>query len=102
MILEVARVLLLTDFFVIATGENRIQLRAIADDIGHQLKAAGLHSLSIVGYKDGRWILMDYRDVVVHLFLPEAREYYDLELLWGDAPRLDWQPSEAPPGRTSR
>ena len=95
MILEVARVLLLTDFFVIATGENRIQLRAIADDIGHQLKAAGLHSLSIVGYKDGRWILMDYRDVVVHLFLPEARDYYDLELLWGDSPRLDWQPTEA-------
>jgi len=101
-ILEVARVLLLTDFFVIATGENRIQLRAIADDIGHQLKAAGLHSLSIVGYRDGRWILMDYRDVVVHLFLPEARDYYDLELLWGDAPPLDWQPSQVPPGRTSR
>ena len=95
MILEVARLLVLTDFFVIATGENRIQLRAIADAIDHQLKAAGVHRLSTTGLEDARWILMDYRDVVVHLFLPEARDYYDLELLWGDAPHLQWEPTEA-------
>lgn len=101
MVLEVGKLLFLTDFFVIATGENAIQLRAIADDIHRRLDEAGLRPLSVAGYQDARWILMDYRDVVVHLFLPEAREYYDLELLWGDAPRVAWQdtlPRRAPTG----
>jgi len=90
-VLDIRRLFFLTDFFVIATGNNTIQLRAIADEVNRRLKEAGLRRLSLTGYQDGRWVLMDYIDVVVHLFLPEAREYYDLELLWGDAPRLDWE-----------
>ena len=93
-VLDIGRLFFLTDFFVIATGNNTIQLRAIADEVHHRLKEAGVHRLSLTGYQDGRWVLMDYNDVVVHLFLPEAREYYDLELLWGDAPRVDWEPAE--------
>ena len=98
-VLEVGKLFFLTDFFVIATGDNVIQLRAIADDIQRQLGQAGLRPLSVVGYQDARWILLDYCDVVVHLFLPQARDYYDLELLWGDAPRVPWQtpqPRRAP------
>ena len=95
MVLDIGKLFFLTDFFVIATGNNTIQLRAIANDIHRRLKEAGVHRLSLTGYQDGRWVLMDYNDVVVHLFLPEAREYYDLELLWGDAPHVDWEPTKA-------
>jgi len=96
-VLDMRGLFFLTDFFVIATGNNSIQLRAIAEDIDRRLQEVGVYRLSVAGQKDGRWVLMDYIDVVVHLFLPEAREYYDLELLWGDAPRLDWKPAEARP-----
>ena len=94
-VLEIGKLLFLTDYFVIATGENRIQLQAIAEDIQHQLAAAGAHEIGRSGFTDFRWLLLDYNDVVVHLFLPEARAYYDLELLWGDAPRVTWESEEA-------
>lgn len=89
--LDIRRLLFLTDYFVMATGDNSIQLRAIADDIERQLGEAGRAALAVAGRTEARWILMDYVDVVVHLFLPEARRYYDLELLWGDAPRARWR-----------
>ena len=100
-VLDIGKLFFLTDYFIIATGENRLQLRAIADDIEHQLAEAGAHRLGRSGYQDGRWILMDYADVIVHLFLPEARSYYDLELLWGDAPRVAWEAerSTTPPAQ---
>ncbi len=104
MVLEVSKLFFLTDYFVIATGQNSIQLQAIADDIKGQLAQAGVRSLGRSGYEDSRWILLDYIDVIVHLFLPEARSYYDLELLWGDAPRVPWQPAgaEEPPPKAGR
>jgi ribosome-associated protein len=96
--LDLRRLFFLTDYFVIATGDNSIQLRAIADEIERQLGEAGLAPLAVAGRQEARWILMDYVDVVVHLFLPEARKYYDLELLWGDAPRARWRlPTPRPP-----
>ncbi len=77
-----------TDFFVIATGTSDRQMRALADEICQDAKKEGTHRFGRAGYEQGRWILLDYVDVVIHLFDAEYRDYYDLELLWGDAKRL--------------
>ncbi len=77
-----------TDYFVIASGTSDRQVKAIADSIEHQMEALGYERLSNEGYADGRWILMDFGDVVAHVFVDALREYYDLENLWADAPRV--------------
>ena len=77
-----------TDYFVICSGISDRQVQAIADSIEFQIEAGGSDVLSIEGYGDGRWVLMDCGDVVVHIFLDALREYYDLEALWADAPRV--------------
>jgi ribosome-associated protein len=86
--LDVAELLGYTDSFVIATGNTERQVKAIHDGILEGMKSD--HRLSprrVEGLPEARWILMDYLDVVVHLFTPEAREYYRLEQLWGEAPK---------------
>lgn len=93
-VLDVARVLGLTDAFVISTGTNPRQVRTICDEIEHQLKLAGAgRPLFTEGLDDARWALLDYGDFVVHVFLDEARLFYDLDRLWGDAPRWSWDES---------
>lgn len=78
------------DYFVIGTGLNNRQVDALVDEVEEKVaKACGEHPLSIEGRDERSWILMDYGSVVVHVFTPEAREYYRLEKLWGDAPKLD-------------
>ena len=78
------------DFFVIATGMNNRQVDTIVDEVEEKVALAhGEHPFSIEGRDERTWILMDYGSVVVHVFTPEAREYYRLEKLWGDAPCLD-------------
>jgi ribosome-associated protein len=77
-----------TDYFVVCSGMSDRQVQAIADSAEHALTAAGHDVLSIEGYADGRWVLMDFGDIVVHVFLDALREYYDLENLWADAPRI--------------
>jgi ribosome-associated protein len=78
------------DYFVIVTGASRRQLHAISEDIDHVLeKELGDHRLGIEGYEDSHWILLDYGDIVVHLFDENTRAYYDLESLWGNAKRVD-------------
>ena len=79
------------DFFVIATGQSRRQLHTLAEEIDAAMHAEGQERLSIQGYQASRWIVQDYGDVIVHVFDPDAREYYALEELWADAPRIDWQ-----------
>jgi ribosome-associated protein len=77
-----------TDYFVIATGTSDRQMRTVADEI---CEAAGKHGLTRfgrAGYEQARWILLDFVDVVIHIFDEQYRQYYDLELLWGDAKRL--------------
>lgn len=76
-----------TDFFVIATGRSDRQARAIAESIRDELKAAGIRPARIEGEREASWILLDYLDCVVHVFTPEARDYYRLESLWEEAPR---------------
>jgi ribosome-associated protein len=90
-VLEVGPVLAITDAFVIASAPNVRQVRTIAEEVEVKVRAAGGPSpLRIEGLDDARWVLLDYGDFVVHVFLDEVRSYYDLERLWADAPRLDW------------
>ena len=77
------------DYFVIATGSNNRQVDSIVDEVEEQVaKKYDEHPFSIEGREERAWILMDYGSVIVHVFTPEAREYYRLEKLWGDAPVL--------------
>lgn len=92
LIFDVRRLTFITDFFVICNGSNKRQLQSIAGEIELRLHSHGIHGVGIEGYTDGRWILMDYGNVVIHLFDREMRLFYDLELLWGDAPKLLWKP----------
>jgi ribosome-associated protein len=76
------------DYFVICTGRTDRQTRAIHDAIHEGMKARGILPRRVEGVTEARWILMDYLDVVVHVFTPDTREYYRLEQLWGEAPSL--------------
>ncbi len=91
-ILEVRPILIITSYFVIATGRSRKQLQAVADGIKGRLKAQGVRRLGTEGYEEGRWILLDYGDVIIQLFDPDARAYYSLETVWSDAPRVPFTP----------
>jgi len=75
-----------TDWFVIATGTSDTHVSAIADNVVDGLKKDGTRPISVEGEREARWILIDYFDFVVHVFHPAAREFYQLERLWGDAP----------------
>ena len=88
-ILDLRNITTLTDSFVICSVTNNRQARAIAQEIEGKLAKHGLRLDHIEGYPDSNWILMDYTDLVIHIFTKETREYYDLEHLWGDAPRVD-------------
>lgn len=87
-ILDLSDVSGFTDYFVICSGTSDRQVQAIADSIDHTLGKQGHDALSVEGYAEGRWVLIDLGDVVVHVFLDALREYYDLENLWADAPRV--------------
>jgi ribosome-associated protein len=88
-VLDLRDVTQLFDYFVVATGASRRQLHAMADEISQVLKK-DLHDVrrGMEGYEEGRWIVLDYGDVMVHLFDPESREYWDIEQLWSDAQRV--------------
>jgi ribosome-associated protein len=78
-----------TDFFVICSGTNTRQTRAIADAIMEKLGAAGVKPAHLEGYDRSEWILIDYFDFIVHVFAPETRVFYGLERLWGNADRIE-------------
>jgi len=77
-----------TDYFVIATGTSDRQMRTVADEICEAARKQGLQRFGRAGYEQARWILLDFIDVVIHIFDSEYRDYYALELLWGDAKKL--------------
>ncbi len=88
--LEVGEALAITDAFVIASGTNRRQVLTMADEVEARVKADGGPSpIRIEGRTEAQWVLLDYGDFVVHLFLDEVRRYYDLERLWADAPPIE-------------
>ncbi|GAW92395.1 ribosome silencing factor [Calderihabitans maritimus] len=87
-VLDMQKVSLITDYFVIATGNSTTQVQAIVKEIEKKLKEQGIPLLRREGYREARWVLLDYGSVVIHIFQPEEREFYSLERLWGDAPRV--------------
>lgn len=90
-ILEVAQRSPVAKHFVIGTGTSNQQIRSVAKEMEDVGKQKGFKVFGRAGIQQGRWAIIDFVDVVVHLFDDEYRKFYDLELLWGDAPRLDWQ-----------
>jgi ribosome-associated protein len=90
LILDMRAITPLYDFLVLATGISRRQIHTLAEEIDAALHAEGERRLSIEGYEASKWVVQDYGDVVVHVFDPDARQYYALEELWADAPRVDW------------
>ena len=78
---------------LMATGASRRHVKALAEDVEEVLKEADRRPIRREGLADGTWVLLDYGDIVVHVFDEEKRSFYDLERLWGDAPRLDFQPT---------
>ncbi len=96
-ILEVKNLSSFTDYFVICSGNSDRQVQAIASHVEEKLGQQKIHPLGVEGKREGRWILLDYGDVVVHIFYQPVREFYDLERLWSEAPRL-----EVPPDGTVR
>jgi ribosome-associated protein len=88
LILDLRGLTYITDYFVICSGGNITQVGAIADGIGQTLAKAGIHPSHVEGDAEASWVLMDYGDVVVHIFDEQTRAYYSLEKLWGDAPRM--------------
>jgi len=91
LVLEVKDLILITHYFVICSASNRRQVQSIADEMQAQMKTLGLRCMGQEGYRQAGWVLLDYQDLICHVFLDEMRQYYDLELHWGDAPRLDWE-----------
>lgn len=87
-VLDLRGLSIVTDYFVLVDGETETQVRAIANGIRDALAERGVEAMRREGWDDASWVLLDYNDVVVHVFRTEAREYYDLERLWGDAPRF--------------
>ncbi|MBS1960034.1 MAG: ribosome silencing factor [Bdellovibrionales bacterium] len=87
-VLDLRPVSSFTDYFVICSGQSDRQVQAIADSICIELEESEFKPISVEGYKDGRWIVIDYGDVVVHVFHDALRDYYDIENLWFDAKRV--------------
>ncbi len=82
--IDIAEISTLGDYFIIANGHNRNQVQAMADAVEEELGKAGFLPKQIEGYQTANWILLDYRDVIIHVFSEEDREFYDLERIWRD------------------
>lgn len=95
-IMEVGEILAITDAFVVTSGRNTRQVKTVAEEVEARLKTeGGISPLRVEGLSDSHWVLLDYGDLVVHVFLDETRAYYDLERLWSDAPRVAWEDEAA-------
>ena len=96
-IMDMREKLGITDFFLIASGRNERQVRRIRDAIEERLRELGVKPARREGQRFGRWILLDYMDLVVHVFLEEDRAFYDLERLWKDVPLIEWREAPSKP-----
>ena len=88
-VIEISDVSVIADYMVIATGNSSTHVKALADEVETQLDDMGISVSHIEGYRSNSWILLDYIDIIVHVFSNEAREYYDLERLWEDGTDID-------------
>ena len=87
-ILDLRNLTTIADYFVICTGDSDTQVKAIADDVDKRMMDEGVRSWHTEGYRSLNWVLIDFVDIVVHVFKKESREHYNLEKLWGDAPTV--------------
>jgi ribosome-associated protein len=87
--LDISRIASFASYFLFCTGDSSRQMQAIADEIQKRLKAQGIQASHVEGYQNSEWILLDYFDLVIHIFSKEARAFYDLERLWRDGKKLD-------------
>mgnify|MGYP003608776489 FL=1 len=90
-ILKMAEVSLVTDYFIICSANSTTQVRAIVDHVEEKLSEAGVEPLHKEGYREGRWILLDYSECILHVFVEEDRRFYNLEQLWGDTEALPYK-----------
>lgn len=88
-VLDIHEVSVLADYFVIASGSNANQIQAMVDNVEEELLKIGIHSSRIEGVYNSSWVLMDYSDIVVHIFSEEDRHFYDLDRMWADARRVE-------------
>jgi len=88
-VLDISEIASFANYFLICTGDSSRQIQAIADEIVAKLKESGYRPNHIEGYRNAEWVLLDYLDLVVHIFSKGARAFYDLERLWRDAKKLD-------------
>lgn len=95
-VLDLRKTPAFTDFFVLCSGQNPRQVKAIADAVEEALRAMRIRPAHIEGYERGEWILMDFFTFIVHVLVPQTREFYSLERLWGDAERIEI--TDHPPG----
>ncbi len=83
-IIDISKISVLADYFIIASGSNKNQVQAMADNVQEELYKAGAETKQVEGYQTGNWILMDYGDIIIHVFSSEDRLFYDLEKIWRD------------------
>ena len=88
-VIRISDISVLADYMVIATGNSSTHVKALADEVEYRLDEAGVSVSHIAGYRSNSWILLDYVDVIVHVFSEEAREFYDLDRLWQDGESID-------------
>ena len=90
-ILDVRDLIVITDYFVIASGSSDRQVKTVSQEVEEALRVLGTKPVRREGEVEARWLLLDFIDVVIHVFASEERDFYDLERLWMDAPRVDWE-----------
>lgn len=88
-VIDISKLSIISDYFIIASGNSSTQVKALADEVEDKLKELGIKPYKVEGYRSENWIILDYLDVVVHIFHKTAREFYDIERLWLDANELD-------------
>lgn len=88
-VIEIASLTILSDYFVIASSNNTTHVKALADEVEFEIKKLGRTTQRVEGYQNANWIILDYSDVVVHIFYEETRNYYNLEKLWADGKSID-------------
>jgi ribosome-associated protein len=90
-VMDVRDLIVITDYFVVASGSSERQVRTIVEGVETALRDLGMKPVRREGEQERRWVLLDFVDIVVHVFAPEERDFYDLERLWRDAPLLEWE-----------
>jgi ribosome-associated protein len=93
-LLEVGQVSIVADYFLLGTGNTAVQVHSICDHLLENMKKAGHQALRVEGYREGWWVVLDYGGLVIHIFQPDARIFYDLERLWSEAPLVKLDEAE--------